>query len=81
MAPADTLAELNPTLGRELLARELQQTWELFLEPQGLVSDPALAADLREALGRLCENLGAEEPVPCHRDFMVRNLMRGKRAI
>lgn len=78
LAPAHTLAELNPTLGRELLARELQQTWELFLEPQGLVSDPALAADLREALGRLCENLGAEEPVPCHRDFMVRNLMVGK---
>lgn len=76
--PANTLAELNPLLGCELLARELQQTWDLFLEPQGLVSDPALAADLREALNRLCENLGAEEPVPCHRDFMVRNLMVGE---
>lgn len=75
--PVDGLAELNPTLGRELLGRELQQTWDLFLEPQGLVSDPALAAELRAALGRLCENLGAEEPVPCHRDFMVRNLMLG----
>ena len=79
--PKDGLAELNPTLGRDLLARELQQTWDLFLEPQGLVSDPDLAADLLEALDRLCENLGAEEPVPCHRDFMVRNLMVGDPAI
>jgi N-acetylmuramate 1-kinase len=78
LAPANILAELNPTLGRELLARELQQTWDLFLEPQGLVSDPALATELREALDRICENLGAEEPVPCHRDFMVRNLMVGE---
>lgn len=75
--PQDGLAELNPTLGRELLARELQQTWDLFLEPQGLVSDPALATELRAALDRLCESLGAAVPVPCHRDFMVRNLMPG----
>jgi hypothetical protein len=73
--PADGLAELNPALGRELLARELAQTWDLFLEPQGLVRDPALAADLRAALDALCDHLGAEPPVPCHRDFMVRNLM------
>jgi aminoglycoside/choline kinase family phosphotransferase len=75
--PMDGLGELNPTLGRELLARELEQTWDLFLEPKGLVSDPALAVELRTALDRLCEALGAEEPVPCHRDFMARNLMVG----
>ena len=75
--PAGILAELNPVLGGELLAVELRKTWDLFLEPRGLVSDPALAAELREALDRVCENLGAEEPVPCHRDFMVRNLMLG----
>lgn len=75
--PMNGLADLNPTLGRELLARELKQTWDLFLEPKGLVSDPALAAELRTVLGRLCEALGAEEPVPCHRDFMARNLMVG----
>jgi aminoglycoside/choline kinase family phosphotransferase len=73
--PAEGLAELNPTLGRELLAKELEQTWSLFLEPQGLLSDPALAAALGAALDTLCEALGAETPVPCHRDFMVRNLM------
>ena len=32
-------------------ARELHQTWDLFLEPQGLVGDPALAADLRDGPG------------------------------
>jgi aminoglycoside/choline kinase family phosphotransferase len=73
--PLDGLAELNPRLGRELLARELVQTWDLFLEPRGLVADPLLAKALRAALAYLCEVLGAEKPVACHRDFMVRNLM------
>lgn len=73
--PMDGLAELNPRLGAELLARELKQTWDLFLEPQGLVRDPGLAVDLRAAFDTLCETLGSEPPVPCHRDFMVRNLM------
>src|SRR6185295_7471822 len=41
----DEAAALNPLLGREVLARELAQTWEVFLAPQGLVSDAALAAD------------------------------------
>jgi N-acetylmuramate 1-kinase len=75
LLPLDGLAELNPLLGEELLARELDQTWDLYLEPQGLVSDAGLAADLRAALGALCAALGGETPVPCHRDFMVRNLM------
>jgi aminoglycoside/choline kinase family phosphotransferase len=73
--PAGEIAGLNPTLGGELLARELAQTWDLFLEPEGLVRDAALAVDLRAALDAVCERLGAEPPVPCHRDFMVRNLM------
>jgi N-acetylmuramate 1-kinase len=73
--PAGAVAELNPVLGGELLARELAQTWDLFLEPQGLVGDAALAADLRLALDAVCRRLAAEPPVPCHRDFMVRNLM------
>lgn len=73
--PDDGLAELNPRLGRELLERELAQTWDLFLEPQGLVADSGLAAELRTALDALCANLGDEPPVPCHRDFMARNLM------
>lgn len=73
--PLDGLAELNPRLGAELLARELKQTWDLYLEPEGLLPDPGAAADLSAALDALCGILGSEPPVPCHRDFMVRNLM------
>jgi N-acetylmuramate 1-kinase len=73
--PPEAVADLNPALGRELLARELAQTRDLFLEPQGLLRDPALAADLQAALDGVCESLGAQPPVPCHRDFMARNLM------
>lgn len=73
--PADGLAELNPRLGTELLVRELKQTWDLYLEPEGLLRDTALAVDLRAALDTLCETLGSAAPVPCHRDFMARNLM------
>lgn len=73
--PAAGLAELNPILGYEVLAKELAQTWDLFLEPQGWVAEPALAAALRLALDALCAALADEAPEPCHRDFMVRNLM------
>ena len=74
--PPDGLAELNPRLGAELLGRELKQTWDLFLEPEGLLRDPGMAVDFRAALDTLCETLGSAAPVPCHRDFMVRNLMQ-----
>ncbi|HEX6902037.1 MAG TPA: phosphotransferase [Thermoanaerobaculia bacterium] len=73
--PVDGLAELNPRLGTELLKKELKQTWDLYLEPEGLLRDAELAAELRDALDTLCETLGSAPPVPCHRDFMVRNLM------
>jgi aminoglycoside/choline kinase family phosphotransferase len=73
--PPGDLAELNPALGRELLKKELAQTWEVFLEPRGLTGDPALAEALRGGLDALCDTLGSEAPVPCHRDFMARNLM------
>lgn len=73
--PVATAAALSPPLGRELLARELEQTWTLYLEPEGLAGAPALAGRLRAALETLCANLAAEEALPCHRDFMARNLM------
>ncbi len=69
------LLDLNPRLGNEMLRRELAQTWDLFLEPRGLLADAELAAGLRAALDLLCDTLGGEPPVVCHRDFMVRNLM------
>jgi aminoglycoside/choline kinase family phosphotransferase len=73
--PVDVVGGLNPPLDRGLLKRELAQTWDLFLEPRGLTGGPALTAALRAALDTLCDRLGDETPVPCHRDFMVRNLM------
>ena len=68
--PAEAVADLNPRLGGELLRKELQQTWDLFLEPRGLT-----IPGLGEVLDELCASLEAEAPVSCHRDFMVRNLM------
>jgi aminoglycoside/choline kinase family phosphotransferase len=65
----------NPRLDTEMLRRELTQTWDLYLEPQGLLADADLALDLLAALDVLCATLGGVPPVACHRDFMVRNLM------
>ncbi len=73
--PTETVAGLNPPLGSDLLRRELAQTWDLFLAPRELTGGPALTRALYAALDALCERLGEETPVPCHRDFMVRNLM------
>lgn len=76
--PGESVARLSPPLDRDLLRRELAQTRECFFEPLGLgasVGDPALAGDLWSGLDAICERLGAEPPVPCHRDFGARNLM------
>ncbi|HSS52576.1 MAG TPA: phosphotransferase [Thermoanaerobaculia bacterium] len=75
MSPESDPLKQNPRLGPEMLRRELTQTWDLFLEPRGLLADADLALDLHAALDVLCATLGGEPPVPCHRDFMVRNLM------
>jgi aminoglycoside/choline kinase family phosphotransferase len=69
--PADAVAGLNPPLDRDLLARELGQTRETLLEPLGVAGGPEVDA----ALGEICERLGAEPAVACHRDFGARNLM------
>jgi len=68
-------ASLNPPLGRESLLRELDQTWAAFLEPAGLRRDQAEGRRLDELLGAVCRRLTSESLVPCHRDFMVRNLV------
>ncbi|MFY9823803.1 MAG: phosphotransferase, partial [Thermoanaerobaculia bacterium] len=75
VSPEGGPLQQNPRLGTEMLRRELVQTWDLFLEPRGLLEDADLALDLHAALDTLCATLGGEPPVPCHRDFMVRNLM------
>jgi len=69
--PRPAVASLNPPLDRELLLRELAMTREVFLEPRGLGVGPRLWG----ALEHLCEALGDETPVPCHRDFGARNLI------
>ena len=69
------VAGLSPPLDRALLERELEQTWRSFLEPQGLGGDRRSTEALREALAELCRQLGDEPQVPCHRDYMARNLV------
>ena len=71
---AADLATLNPPLDTELLRRELRQTAELALEP-ALAGEPALLDETRAVLDAICIELGAAEAVPCHRDYMARNLV------
>lgn len=69
--PRDAVVGLgSPPLDATLLRGELEPVLELFLAPRGLAPEP-----MRAALDELCARLGAESPVPCHRDFMARNLM------
>jgi aminoglycoside/choline kinase family phosphotransferase len=73
--PVHTVSELNPPLDGALLCRELRMTWELYLEPKGLTGTGAFERRLWGALEALCERLEADGLVPCHRDFMARNLV------
>lgn len=67
--PAKKVERLgNPPLDAELLRRELTLTEESFLEPRGL-------GGWRRVLDDLVAEIASVPPVPCHRDFMVRNLM------
>jgi aminoglycoside/choline kinase family phosphotransferase len=70
LSPAAVVALGSPPLDRGLLQRELRATVDLYLAPRRLAT-PALLTGLE----LLCERLAAETPVPCHRDFMVRNLV------
>jgi N-acetylmuramate 1-kinase len=71
----EAVAGLSPPLDRALLERELEQTWRLFLAPQGLLGDARDQADLETALSALCAALGEAPVAVCHRDFMARNLV------
>ncbi|HEV7515622.1 MAG TPA: phosphotransferase, partial [Thermoanaerobaculia bacterium] len=73
--PPARVAGLSPPLGRELLEKELRQTWDLFLAPRGLLGDGTEAAALAALFAELCARLAEDPAVPCHRDFMARNLM------
>jgi len=69
------VAALSPPLDEPLLARELEQTWQSFLSPRGLGGGRRSTAELRAALAELCGRLGEAPRVPCHRDYMARNLV------
>jgi N-acetylmuramate 1-kinase len=71
----DVVGTLCPPLDAALLRWELEKTWKLFLEPAGLAGDGTSREALRRALDDLCGILGDGPVVPCHRDFMARNLM------
>jgi len=73
--PRREVAALNPPLDGSLLRGELQQTWEAYLGPRGLTRSRGVGRLLARALEALCEALGGEGSVVCHRDFMLRNLM------
>jgi aminoglycoside/choline kinase family phosphotransferase len=88
--PALAASELNPPLDRELMAREMAQTRRFLLAaaPEAPATTTSTAGSgasrhltlapadaLDAALDELCTRLAAEPPVPCHRDFMARNLM------
>ncbi len=74
--PIDAVRDLNPPLDATLFQRELDQTWTVALEPSGLSRTSEGGRALDEALASLCTRLGEEPTQACHRDLMVRNLLR-----
>jgi len=75
--PPERVAELSPPLGRELLEKELRQTWDLFLVPRGLPVErrEAGGGGARKPPRRALRPARRRPGRPCHRDFMARNLM------
>jgi aminoglycoside/choline kinase family phosphotransferase len=69
------VAELNPPLNGDALRRELDQTWELFLLPEGLCGNGGERRRLADLLDDLCAHLDRTPSRPSHRDFMARNLL------
>jgi len=74
--PAAAVAALgSPPLDETLLSRELEATFSFLLVPRGLLGGAAGEERARGALAELCRRLGETPALPCHRDFMVRNLL------
>lgn len=70
LRPPDVVALGSEPLDASLLRRELEQTTHWFLAPHELARPEPL-----RALDELCRQLGGARLVPCHRDFMARNLI------
>ena len=73
--PLAAVERLSPPLGAELLRSELEMTWRIYLEPEGLCGEAEESRRLANALDTLCLRLDEAELVPSHRDFMARNLV------
>ncbi len=65
----------NPPLDLSALRRELEPTFEFLFDPRGLAALPGERRELSAALDELCARLAEEPLVPCHRDYMARNLV------
>lgn len=78
--PVGAVEGLSPPLDRSLLRHELRRTREAFFEPLGLIADTAFGERWERATDALCAGLGARPARPCHRDFMVRNLVPQRKA-
>ncbi len=63
---------LLPPLNNATLDRELGEAWDRFLVPEGLAGR---SGTLRDGLSVLCQHLDDAPRVPCHRDYMARNLL------
>ena len=78
--PRRAVGGLNPPLDAALLRSELDKTRAAYLDGLGLADGSEDDRRTEEALDELCERLGEEPPVPCHRDFGARNLVPLDRA-
>lgn len=74
IATAD-LEGLNPPLAGSLLRQELDRTWRTVIAPLCTPGSGELVHDLGRLFDTICANLDRDRPVPCHRDFMARNLV------
>ena len=68
--------DINPRLDGPRLDRELDPVFEKLLLPKDFFSTDRQAGDFRSFLGGLCAELDRGSFGPCHRDFMVRNLIQ-----
>ncbi len=75
--PAASVSAINGALEGPILRRELQQSWDLVLEPRRLVGGEDLAGEFRLALFALTDALHESPRTPCHRDLMARNFIVG----
>ncbi|MGH9381336.1 MAG: phosphotransferase [Thermoanaerobaculia bacterium] len=70
--PPGDVAALNPPLDARLLRAELARTWTAFAED---ATPPELMDPVQKLFDVLAARIAEETPRPCHRDFMVRNLV------